>query len=323
MDRRDALRLGAGTVAATLAGCSALGNGPDEGSGSSQDGGSGSSQDRGSDSAAWSTFRGDPARSGVRPASAGPGESLSVAWSIEPPVPDGAASNWFAPEVDGERLYVPALINDGLGLAVYDPATGEEQDRLDLGLAFLSGQPLVAGGMVYVRDSDREGATLRAFDASDGTERWAVGASPPESGWPGVSVTDGAVWTFDRRDGQAFIARETADGNVRVQTPLPDLPRSLVANAPAPLAPPTVVDGGVYAAEGSLEWAVPLPSSTFAPVAAGDVLYAATSEGVTAVSADGELLDTLSMEGLLVEYSPALGAGRLFVSTLRGVAAVE
>lgn len=469
------LRLGAGTVTATLAGCSALedvlGGGP------------------GSDG--WSTFRGDPARSGVRPAEAGPGESLSVAWevtatdlidefhdvenlenltatsepswpvvvdgvvvwtvvyraiptgggadsidptvrlvavdpedgsvawSVEPPVPDPAPSNWFAPEVDDGRLYLPASVNEALGLAVYDPATGEEQDRLDLGLPILSGQPVVADGTVYVRESDRESATLRAFDASDGTEQWAVGASPPESGWPGLSVADGAVWTFDSRDGRAFVGRETADGGVRVRTPLPDLPTSLVANRPVELAPPTVVDGSIYAAgglqglvqrdltplvaadagggerwrqfppgaegvletvvpnvgpetrerlreqlgledgygtlyghpvvvdglvcaagvgdagdessglfafdaaEGTLEWAAPLPSPTFAPVAAGDVLYATTTEGVTAVSGDGDLLDTLSLADPLVEYSPALGAGRLFVTTLRGVVAVE
>jgi outer membrane protein assembly factor BamB len=471
MDRRDALRLGAGTVTAALAGCSAL-----EGV---LDGGNGGG------TAGWSTFRGDPARSGVRPASAGPGESLSVAWqatsrdlveefhdvdpeeagviqgeaswpvlagehavwthgyrglrepdptvrvvaadpedgsvawSVEPPVPDGTALNWFAPEVDDGRLYVPASINDGLGLAVYDPATGEEQDRLDLGLPFLSGQPLVADGTVYVRESGQEGATLRAFDAGDGTERWAVGATPPEPGWPGLSVADGAVWTFDRRDGRAFVARETTDGDIRLRTPLSDLPTSFATNRPVSLAPPTVVDGGVYAAggvqyllqqdfaplvaaeagggerwrsfppgaegalevvlrdadpetlerlreelgledgygtlyghpivvdglvcaagigdagdepsglfafdaaEGSLEWAAPLPSSTFAPVAAGDVLYAVASEGVTAISGDGERLDTLSLADPRVEYSPALGAGRLFVTTLRGVAAVE
>jgi outer membrane protein assembly factor BamB len=348
-------------------------------------------------------------------------EDGSVAWAVEPPVPPGTASAWFAPEADGDHLYVPASVNDGLGLAVYDPATGEEQDRLDLGLPLLSGQPLVADGTVYVRESGREGATLRAFDASDGTERWAVGASRPESGWPGVSVADGAVWTLDRRDGQAFLARDTADGEVRLRTPLTDLPPSLASNAPVPLAPPTVVDDGVYAAggvqglvrrdlaplvaadaeggerwrsfppgaegeavdiilgpdadpetverlreelgledgfgtlyghpvvldglvcaagigdageessglfafdaaEGTLEWTAPLPSTTFAPVAAGDVLYAATGEGVTAVSAGGEHLDTVSLEEPLVEYSPALGGGRLFVPTLRGVTAVE
>lgn len=477
MDRRDALRLGAGTVAASLAGCSALEGVLDGGS----TGGA----------AGWSTFRGDPARSGVSPASAGPGESLSVAWeatgrdlveefhdvenpddltvtaevswpvvadgvvawtvayrglatggaadgvdptvrvvaadpadgsvawSVEPPVPPGTASAWFAPEVDDGRLYLPAWINENLGLAVYDPATGEEQDRLDLGLALRSGQPLVAAGTVYVRESGRERATLRAFDAGDGTERWAVGASPPESGWPGLSVADGAVWTLDRREGRAFLARETAGGDVRTRVSLPDLPPSLVSNAPVPLAAPTVVDGNVYAAggvqsllqrdftplvaadagggerwrsfppgaegalevvlpnvdaetrerlreelgledgygtlyghpvvvdglvcaagigdagdessglfafdaaEGTLEWAAPLPSASFGPVAAGEVLYAVTTEGVTAVSAGGEHLDTVSLEEPLVEYSPALGAGRLFVPTLGGVAAVE
>lgn len=469
MNRRDALRLGAGTVAATLAGCSALEDALDGSPGP----------------AGWSTFRGDPARSGVRPASAGPGESLSVAWevtagdlveefhdadpdeervltgsvswpvlaggrgvwthsyrgieaidptvrvvaadpedgsvawSVEPPVPDGTASNWFASEVDDGRLYLPAMVDDGLGLTVHDPETGEEQDRLSLGLSLVSGQPLVADGTVYVVEGVDDTATLRAFDAGDGTERWSVETSPTEPLRPGLTVADGAVWTVDRRDGQAFVGRETTDGNDRLRVPLPDLPPSLVSNRPAPLAPPTVVDGGVYAAgglqallqrdlgplvaadaggserwrqyppgaegalevvvpdadpetlerlreqygledgfgtlygypvlvgglvcaagvgdagsessglfafdaaEGSLEWAAPLASETFAPVAAGDVVYAVTTEGVAAVSADGDRLGTVSIADPFVEAPPALGAGYLFVPTLRGVTAVE
>lgn len=76
-------------------------------------------------------------------------------------------------------------------------------------------------------------------------------------------------------------------------------------------------------AEGSLEWAAPLASETFAPVAAGDVVYAVTTEGATAVSADGDRLDTVSIADPFVEAPPALGAGYLFVPTVRGVTAFE
>lgn len=63
MKRREFALAGAGATVASLAGCSLF----DDSSGSNEYTG-------------WTTFRGDPARTGVRDADAGPGESLSISW---------------------------------------------------------------------------------------------------------------------------------------------------------------------------------------------------------------------------------------------------
>lgn len=75
--------------------------------------------------------------------------------------------------------------------------------------------------------------------------------------------------------------------------------------------------------EGELEWAQEIGSNTLAPVVANDVLYLITSGGVEAVSTDGERLDDVELEHTLVEHSPALGHGKLFIPRLYGMAALE
>lgn len=73
----------------------------------------------------------------------------------------------------------------------------------------------------------------------------------------------------------------------------------------------------------SVAWSVDVASTTFAPVIAGDVVYVVTTDGVEAVSIDGEPLDSVAIEDPLSERSPALGHGRLYVPTTNGVVAVE
>lgn len=311
MHRRDLLCTGAVAGTAALAGCSAL-----EGIlGTGSDGGT----------SGWSTYRGDPARSGVRSAAAGPGDSPEIAWeltwadlarefngvddpsalqftgrtswpvvaggvvawttgyrgipladdadSIDPttrvvaadPVEGSVAwsatlseeamefDEWFAPVGGNGRLYVPDVVGGDLGLTAYDAASGEELDRLDLGLPITVSQPLVVDGTVYAVEGDADSTTLRAFDAGDGTEEWSVEESFVWfAGRPGLTVADGAVWTVVRADPPAFVAHETADGGERTRIPLTDLPRSIDSRGSRPTMPgiPTVVDGRLFAAGG-------------------------------------------------------------------------
>lgn len=79
-------------------------------------------------------------------------------------------------------------------------------------------------------------------------------------------------------------------------------------------------------------WGVEVDSGSYAPVAPGDVVYVSTREGVAAVSTDGEHLDSLVLESDAytvdehepsVEFSPAVGHGKLIVPALHGIVAVE
>lgn len=491
MDRRDVLNLGIATLSWSLAGCNEIDNilGGD---------GSGGPSGR----TGWSTYRGDAARTGVRPADAGPGDSLSVAWelSVEDVVqeiedvdpdaestvsspfkswpvltddfvvwvhhylryalesddeqkslrvlavePDDGSIAWsdpltgadgdgppsvygWAPEVDDGRLYVPHNGEDGLGMLVYDPATGERETRLDLGLPALSGQPVVTDGTIYVPSQESGGdGRLYAFDASDGSERWSAETTPQQPSVPSLTVADGAVWTSARGQARGFVARDVSDGSVRRRHRVDDLPTSPATQRPVRLAPPTIADGSAYAAgdvesllhramspvvsfdtaggsrwryqpkgiegpnspidqiialnpdiseeereklaeligpfsslygypavsdglvfttgygaigevtdenvvnlfaiddsTGSPSWSVEIETVTAAPVVAGDVVYVVTSNGIEAISTDGEHLDSVSRDDEpTATESPALGFGRLFVPTMRGLVAYE
>lgn len=78
----------------------------------------------------------------------------------------------------------------------------------------------------------------------------------------------------------------------------------------------------VDAADGSLAWTVPVGSTAFAPVVAGKVVYLATTEGVEAVSTDGEYLGSVAVDGVLSQHPPAVGHGQLYVPTVDGLVAV-
>lgn len=480
MLRRDLLRAGAVSLPAALAGCSQI---------------DGLLGDSDSTPSGWSTFRGDPARTGVRPAEVGPGESPSEGWTlttrdllsefhdVEPeelpltpttpylswPVttddhvlwtvgytwygPDAEERNralrlvaadpadgsiawsldlgalsgtegplpvegWFGPEVDGDRVHVPYLY-DGVGVAILDAASGDVERQLDLGLSTLSGQPLVADGTIYVAESASSGrGTLHAVDAGSGDTEWTVPSDSVRPSWPGLTLADGSLWSFDRIDGRAVVARDAGNGSELAREPV-ELPDQFATNAPGVLAAPTVAHGNAYAAgsleqlvrrdvsplvsfdadsrerwryeppglegadnpiarfdpditqeeiaalppfsamygyplsldghvlatgagdpdgasgevehlfavdeaDGTLEWSLPVGSTTFAPVAAGDVVYLVTVDGVEAISTDGRRVGEVALDAnTRVEYPPALGFGRLFVPTLRGVVALE
>lgn len=84
---------------------------------------------------------------------------------------------------------------------------------------------------------------------------------------------------------------------------------------------------GVSESDGSLEWSAP-GAKAFAPVAAGNVVYARTAESrnsdLIAVSTDGDELDSTTLP-----YAPgtdrslAIGSERLFVTGVEGIIALE
>jgi outer membrane protein assembly factor BamB len=85
--------------------------------------------------------------------------------------------------------------------------------------------------------------------------------------------------------------------------------------------------------DGEVDWAIDTGVS-YAPVVAGNVVYLLTNDGIEAVSADGEQLDSIDIEAqaksaeqvsvdLSNVQSPALGNGRLYVPTRSGIIAVE
>lgn len=334
--RRYAVLAGA-TALSAFAGCTGGENDPDESDLEFNDTGDDDGDDETDDSSSpdegtsrgdgtWSTFRGDPARTGVRTADSGPGDSLSTAWemrtenlvaelegaeadegslptvtnSISWPIlttehaiwitgyqwtdPDAddrlnslrviavnktegtiawtreigddsgtAQEFWYAPELDGERLYVPTPTEDGIDLAIHDPATGDVTGRLELQLSVTSSQPTVVDGTVYVRDGGSDEARLRAFDAETGEPLWTVESPYATPSRPELTVTDETVQYFARTDSDTreFVARERSDGSVRWRRQI-DLPTSVVSQRPTVLAPPAVVDGSAYAA-GSLQ----------------------------------------------------------------------
>lgn len=474
MQRREYLTALGGVTAVGLAGCTDdLASGGDETDEPTRSG--------------WSTFRGDAARTGARPADAGPGTPLSVEWetnrtdliaefgTVDPeevqlpnaytswPVlndefvfwtigyewyessgddrgsgmwlvatdpEDGSTAwihdvdtggvggtSWWAPELDGGRLYHPYLEDGGLGIEVLDPSNGDVLERFALGLPIRSEQPLVSNGTIYLRAGSNAQGTLHAFDAVEGDAVWTVESTYPNMGRPGLAASEDSLWSFDRVDGRYFVCRDVDDGAERWRTPL-DLPRSHFRAAPTLLGSPTVVDGRGYAAghletylqrdvggplvsfdsatgderwrytppgvddreflarkfpnaspekleslpaffatygfplaldglvvvsgigdpaelsgddpsflfgvdpgDGTLQWALDAEIA-LAPVAAGDTVYLATKNGVEAVSTAGERLGGVELPDARHLDSPAVGHGRLYVPTGRGLVAI-
>lgn len=219
----------------------------------------------------------------------------------------------------------------------YDAADGSERTRIplaDLPPSFTNpnrpaplAPPTVVGGGVFAAGGidaflQRDLAQLVAADA-EGGERWRY--------LPPGTETGGVV---NRMLGPN-VDEETVE-RVREQLGLEDGIGTLYGS-------PAVVDGVVIAAgigeaggdgpgglfavdaeTGADEWAAPAGDGGFAPVVAGDTVYLTTTEGVDIVATDGTHRGRVDLEDRdpLPEWSPALGEGKLFVTTQQGVVAL-
>jgi outer membrane protein assembly factor BamB len=179
-----------------------------------------------------------------------------------------------APAVSNGTIYVTTFATpDDLPehLSAVNALTGKERWSVLLPAFLYSTPAVVANGVVFLsRD---------AFDAATGKLRWAVPDDDPhgcgniESGWRGVSVTNGVVY-FRCSDG-SIESREVRTGTVRSIRP-----------SSKDGTTPIVVGGVMYygsdgrmvardAATGALRWATPATEPIGQPSVAKGIVYAA------------------------------------------------
>lgn len=138
-----------------------------------------------------------------------------------------------APAVTGDTVVVKAETDDS-GQVLYglEAASGDERWQFDFSPSSRS-DPVAVDGMVIAGNGD----TVRAFDATDGTERWDHSIENPIHG---ATAADGMVYiatgnsSFYEQTG-AVYAIEAATGD-----------RRWVHRLGAVYAPPAVVGGTVY-----------------------------------------------------------------------------
>jgi len=188
--------------------------------------------------------------------------SGSIVWSHELPIP--ADDRVYAgPTLDDGVLYQRTNFEQTLGseagtgptddaegttgsvgVTVFDPASGDVERELDLSLP-TSAMLVVDDGTIFATATSDGSRYISAFDATSGSERWSVEATPtPYIDRPFCARTDETiVYASYRTDSTALVARSVEDGSVSWRTPIeqPDSARQLI------LASPTVV-GDVYTA---------------------------------------------------------------------------
>lgn len=213
--RRRSFLASAASVAVLGSGCLELG-------GSGSNGGAG-------DAADWPTYRGDWGRTGVAPADAGPGESLSMAWetavidvarqreadlSIAPDEESASRDQW----VLGTALVSPVTLTDGrvLGTIYYrlynetdgrrdwggvvglNPETGDLEYTIT-GIAVEYQAPSIVDGrlhvpVVYPLDADADGAHLLIADAESGSVVDRVEIDGFEPSTKRITIADSGVY---------------------------------------------------------------------------------------------------------------------------------
>ena len=225
-----------------------------------------------------------------------------------------------------------------------DVDSGEERwrARVELPTTFATGQPGVLGPAtvsdhgIYAGGSleqlfQRDLGTVAAFDPDDGDTQFTH--LPPgteeEGPWEtllGPDASEAEIEAVQERvfDGEGFAS-------VNCQPLVVDDQVLAVGWGEVGDASGTILYGMDPDAEEAV-WGVEVGSTSYAPVAAGDVVYVLTGDSVEAVSTDGEHLDSLVLESEAfsvdehtpsVELSPALGQGTLFVPTMHGIVAVS
>ena len=251
-----------------------------------------------------------------------------------PPLPELAVADDAVLSFDGE---------DG-AMVARDVDSGEERwrARVELPTSIATGRPgrlgpaTVAGSGIFAGGSleqlsQRDIGTVAAFDPDEGAATFTHVPPGTEEGDPfevllGPDANEADLARIEEAyfDGEGF-----ASVNCH---PLVVDDRVLATGwGEVGDATGTIV----YAMDPEAEevvWGVEVDSESYAPVAAGDVVYVLTRDGVEAVSTDGEHLDSLVLESDAhtvdehrpsVEFSPALGHGTLFVPAMHGIVAVE
>lgn len=197
-----------------------------------------------------------------------------------------------------------------------------------LGPVTASTHGLFAGGSIE-QFANRDVGTITAFDGEEGITRFTHNPPGTDAGDPLESLPDVSEAELERireeyLDGAGFSSANCQP--LVVDERVIGVGWGEVGNASGTI---------VYAIHSDTEetiWGVEIASDSFAPVAAGDVVYVTTTAGIEAVSTDGERLDSVVLESDAetvsehtprTEFSPALGHGRLFVPTTQGIVAIE
>ncbi|MCU4741697.1 PQQ-binding-like beta-propeller repeat protein [Natronoglomus mannanivorans] len=212
------------------------------------------------DELGWTTYRGDAAKSGVRPAGSGPGTSLSVAWELE--VSD-LLEKLEGLEADEYTLEKP--IDDS------DPFT---RTRISISSVVLTGSVVVwtIGYSWIDTNTETEKYQLRvvAADRETGTIEWSHELETPEESlmydWFAPEVGERGVYVpHEIDDGIELVVYDPDTG---------ELAEDVSLELPHEIGQPLVADGTVYvveneadgatlhafdAADGTSEWAVDHP----------------------------------------------------------------
>lgn len=213
------------------------------------------------DEPGWTTYRGDAARSGVRPSESGPGASLSVAWELE--VAD------LLEELEGLEADEYALEKP------LDDSDAFTRTRISISNVVLTGSVVVwTIGYSWVdTNAEREKYQLRviAADRETGTIEWSHELETPEESlmynWFGPEVGERGVYVPHEIDDRIeFVVYDPDTGEVAEGVSL-ELPHEI--------GQPLVADETVYvveneaggatlhafdAADGASEWAVEHPA---------------------------------------------------------------
>ncbi|MET9452370.1 serine/threonine-protein kinase [Streptomyces cinerochromogenes] len=180
-----------------------------------------------------------------------------------------------------------------------------------------TGTPLVAGGVIY---TGSYGDALLALDARDGSRTWQVSAGTDVTAVALAGTTLFADTAAERQgfrvsDGRRLWRRETDTG------PLGAGSRALAVGAE---------QGTVYAvraADGSRAWAYDLKGSAAQPraVVAGETVYVRAGDRVWALDLGGKQRwsATLGRDAGGDQHTPVAQAGRLYVPSGTGIAAVQ
>lgn len=224
----------------------------------------------------WPMFRGDPGRSGARPAT-------TAAREIRPRWQARVGAVAASPVIAGDLVI--AACSDG-SLCFLDRRTGRVLEKIHVGSAIES-SPAVATGVIHVGTDD---GTLVGIGLADGGERFRakigsmVRSSPLTAG--GLVI----VGTVDA-GAQGALVSLGEDGRPRWTRKL-----ASVFSSPALAGTAVVVgadDGSVHAfdaAKGAPVWSQRIGSKVRAtPAVAGDAVYAASLDGnvVALAAADG------------------------------------
>jgi len=219
-------------------------------------------------------------------------------------------------------VYVPtgtgiAALNRGDGTERWRAGLGTESRVVRVGRAVPPGSPVVSDDTAYVAASlqaaiQRDSGALVALDREDGSRRWRFRPETPEAPAAAEPVPGAGVFGLPAlHDGTLYAYGATGDERVAGSPPEWEYPEREALYA-------------VDADDGSQRWRAELPGPAPWIVAAGDTVYAVTTEAVVGVAAeDGTEVtryDPAARAGW--QQPPAVVDGLLLVPTTRGLVAL-